>query len=70
MASLQENEATIRISKVRYLQDKHEEVYNKVVKNSKKIKSMSLCDDCHQRANEGVFDDDTVVIPEYGRWTW
>ena len=70
MASLEENEAPLRISKVRYLQDKHEEVYEKVVKNSKKIKSMSLCDDCHQKAKLGIFDDDTVVIPDYGRWTW
>lgn len=70
MASLKENEAPLRISEVRYLRDKHEEVYEDVVKSSKKIKSMSLCDKCHQKAMEGVFDDDTVVIPDYGRWTW
>ena len=70
MASLQENEIPLRISKTRYLQDKHEDVYEEVVKNSKKIKSMSLCDECHQKAEEGIFDDDTVVIPDYGRWTW
>ncbi len=70
MASLEDNEVPERISKTRYLRDKHEEVYEEVVKNSKKIKSMSLCDECHQKAKEGVFDDDTVVIPDYGRWTW
>ena len=70
MASLQENEVPERISKTRYLKEKHEDVVEKVVKNSKKIKSMSLCDECHQRAKEGIFDDDTVVIPDYGRWTW
>lgn len=70
MASLEENEVPLRISKTRYLQDKHEEVYEKVVKNSKKIKSMSLCDECHQKAKQGVFDEDTVDIPDYGRWTW
>ena len=70
MVSLEENEAPMRITKVRYIHDKHEEVYEDVVKNSKKIKSMSLCDECHQKARQGVFDDDTVVIPDYGRWTW
>lgn len=70
MASLEENEVPERISKVRYFRDKHEEVYEDVVKNSKKIKSMALCDQCHQKAKEGIFDDDTVDIPDYGRWTW
>lgn len=70
MASLEENEVPERITRVPYLRDKHEEVYEEVVKNSKKIKSMSLCDECHQKAKEGVFDDDTVVIPDHGRWTW
>lgn len=70
MASLEENEIPLRISKTPYLRDKHEEVYEKVVRNSKKIKSMSLCNECHQKARQGVFDDDTVEIPGYGRWTW
>ena len=70
MASLEDNEVPERISKIRYFRDKHEEVYEEVVKNSKKLKSMSLCDECHQKAQQGVFDDDTVVIPDYGRWTW
>lgn len=70
MASLGDNPPPLRITKVPYIHDKHEEVYEEVVKHSKKIKSMSLCDDCHQKAKEGIFDDDTVVIPGYGRWTW
>ena len=57
-------------SKDFHFKDKHEEVYDEVVKTSKKIKSMSLCDACHQKAQQGIFDDDTVVIPDYGRWTW
>lgn len=70
MASLPEGEVPLRITKVPYFHDKHEEVYEDVVKNSKKIKSMSLCDQCHQKAKQGIYDDDTVVIPDYGRWTW
>ncbi len=70
MVSLQKDEVPLRITKVRYFKDKHEEVYEEVVKASKKIKSMSLCDECHQKAKQGIFDDDTVVIPDHGRWTW
>ena len=70
MVSLEENEIPERITKVRYIRDKHHDVYEEVVKNSKKIKSMSLCDQCHKKAKYGIFDDDTVVIPDYGRWTW
>ena len=70
MVSLQKGEVPLRITKVPYFKDKHEEVYDEVVKTSKKIKSMSLCDACHQKAQQGIFDDDTVVIPDYGRWTW
>ncbi|MDH5326056.1 MAG: diheme cytochrome c [Gammaproteobacteria bacterium] len=69
MASLDAGSAPKRITEVPYIKEKHEEVKEKV-KSNKKIKSMSFCDKCHQKADEARFDDDTVVIPEYGVWTW
>ena len=36
--------------------DKHHDVKEDVVKTSKKVKSMSYCDKCHQKADEGRFD--------------
>jgi len=70
MVSLSENEAPLRITEVKYIRRKHHEVYDEVVKKSKKVKSLSFCDKCHQKAAEGIYDDDTVLIPGYGRWTW
>jgi len=70
MVSLDDDKAPLRITEVPYIKRKHHDVREDVVKHSKKIKSMSLCNNCHKKAKHGIFDDDTVVIPEYGRWTW
>ncbi|MBT6616074.1 MAG: cytochrome C, partial [Deltaproteobacteria bacterium] len=29
---------------------------------------LSNCTSCHKEAEKGIFDDDTVLIPGYGRW--
>lgn len=70
MVSLSEDKAPLRIIEVPYIRRKHHEVYEDVVKKSDKVKSLSFCDKCHEKAKEGNFDDDTVVIPGYGNWTW
>ena len=72
MSSLPEGEAPLRITEVPYIKEKHEEVKEDVLKTgkTKKVKSLSFCNKCHQNAKQGVFDDDTVMIPEYGYWTW
>jgi hypothetical protein len=63
MNSLSDSDAPLRITEVPYIRKKHEEVVDEVVKKSDKVKSLSFCDKCHQKAKEGDFDDDTVVIP-------
>jgi cytochrome c553 len=70
MGTLDEGEAPLRITDVPYFKEKHHEVKEEVVDKDNKIKSLSFCNKCHQRADEGVFDDDTVMIPGYGYWTW
>jgi len=32
------------------------------------VKSLSYCDACHTRAKEGVYDEDTVRIPNFPEW--
>lgn len=59
----------LRIIEVPYIKHKHEEIPEKLIKQPK-VKSLSQCDKCHMKATEGNFDDDTVVIPEHGNWTW
>jgi hypothetical protein len=70
MSSLQPGDAPLRITEVPYIKEKHHEVMDEVIKKNDKIKSLSFCDKCHQKAKEGNFDDDTVYIPGIGYDDW
>lgn len=61
-------EAPLRITEVRYIKRKHHEIPERMVKGNKDVKSLSYCDACHTRAKEGVYDEDTVRIPNYPDW--
>lgn len=70
MASLREERAPLRITQVPYIKRRHSDIPQKLIKENPKVKSLSQCNKCHRRAEEGVFDDDTVMIPNYGYWNW
>lgn len=70
MLSLTEDKAPLRIIETPYIKEKHEEIPVKLIKENPKVKSLSQCDKCHQKADKGIFDDDTVAIPGHGYWTW
>lgn len=61
-------EAPLRITEVRYIKRKHHEIPEKMIKGNKDVKSLSYCDACHTQAAKGVFDADTVRIPNYPDW--
>lgn len=61
-------EAPLRITEVRYIKRKHHEIPEKMIKGNKDVKSASYCDACHTQASKGVFDADTVKIPNYPDW--
>ncbi|MFA5826264.1 MAG: diheme cytochrome c [Gallionellaceae bacterium] len=61
-------EAPLRITEVRYIKRKHHEIPDKMIKGNKDVKSLSYCDACHTQAAKGVFDADTVKIPNYPDW--
>lgn len=61
-------EAPLRITEVRYIKRKHHEIPEKMIKGNKDVKSLSYCDACHTQAKKGVFDEDTVRIPNYPDW--
>jgi hypothetical protein len=69
MASIGKNDAPLRITDITYIRRKHHEIPAKLIKGDK-VKSLSFCDACHTKAAEGVFDEDTVVIPDKGKWSW
>jgi len=70
MASLPEGEEPLRITEIPYIKAKHQGVYDDVVSKGGKVKSLSYCDKCHQKAKDADFDDDTVYIPDHGYNSW
>ncbi|MDD5058289.1 MAG: diheme cytochrome c [Sideroxydans sp.] len=61
-------DAPIRITEVRYIKRKHHDIPEKMIKGNKDVKSLSYCDACHTQANKGIFDSDTVRIPNFPDW--
>lgn len=70
MQSIDADKTPIRISEVPFIKRRHEEVPKEWVKDNPKVKSFSFCDKCHRRIKEGVFEEDSVLIPGHGYWTW
>jgi len=58
----------LRISKLKYILKKHDDLSDKHIKNNPKVKTLSNCKVCHREAEKGLFDDDDVVIPNFGKW--
>ncbi|MBI5889125.1 MAG: diheme cytochrome c [Nitrosomonadales bacterium] len=60
-----EDDAPLRITEVRYIKRKHHDIPEKMVKGNKDVKSQAYCNACHTKAEEGIFDEDTVDIPNF-----
>ncbi len=60
--------APLRITGLRYIERKHHDIPDKMIRGNRDVKSLSYCDKCHTQAAKGVFDADTVAIPNYPKW--
>ncbi|MCF6207881.1 MAG: diheme cytochrome c [Ghiorsea sp.] len=67
--SIPDGKVELRITEVPYIKRKHKPMTDKYVKNNPKVKSMINCNACHRDIDKGIFDDDTVLIPNYGYWS-
>lgn len=67
-AATAEGQAPLRITALRYIERKHHDIPEKMVKGNKDVKSLSYCDKCHTQAAKGVYDADTVRIPNFPDW--
>lgn len=65
--SIAKGDVPLRISKVSFFVKEHRKVANKI-KGSDKVKSMSQCELCHQKANDGSYAEREINIPGIGRW--
>lgn len=63
-----DGEAPLRIIEVRYIRRKHHDIPEQMVKGNKDVKSLSYCNACHTKAEEGIYDEDTVSIPNHPEW--
>ena len=60
--------APLRITELRYISLKHRDLPEKMIKGNPGVKSLSLCDKCHTQTAQGIYDADTVSIPNYPDW--
>lgn len=60
-----DGDAPLRTTEVRYIKRKHKGIPEKMAKGNNDVKSLSYCNKCHTQADKGVFDEDTVSIPNY-----
>ena len=67
--SLPADVTELSITKVPYIKRKHKDLEDKHVKFNPKVKSMINCNACHREIDKGIFDDDTVLIPNFGYWS-
>jgi hypothetical protein len=63
-----EGVAPLRITEVRYIKRTHQDIPERMIKGNKDVKSQSFCNKCHTQAAKGVFDEDTVQIPNFPNW--
>ncbi len=65
VAATKDGETPLRISELRFIRRKHHDIPEKMIAGNNKVKSLSYCNACHTQAAQGIFDEDTVSIPNY-----
>jgi hypothetical protein len=61
----EDGEAPLRITELRYIKRKHHRIPEKMIQGNKDVKSLSYCNACHTKAEQGIYKQDTVSIPNY-----
>lgn len=64
-AATDHGDVPLRITELRFIKRKHRQIPEKMIKGNADVKSLSNCSACHTRADNGLFDKDTVLIPHY-----
>ncbi len=68
MRSLKGKQVPLRISTLPYIVRKHHEIPQRLIKGNTDVGSLSNCTACHRKAEQGIYEEDTVNIPGVGRW--
>ncbi|NPA27569.1 MAG: cytochrome C [Epsilonproteobacteria bacterium] len=65
--SIRKDSTPLRISEVPYFKKEHKKIPKKYIKQ-KEVKTIANCIACHKDAQEGIYDEDNIFIPNYGKW--
>lgn len=68
LRGIRSDEAPLRISTLRYMLSKHDEIPQRMIKGNARVGSAANCIACHKGASEGYFNEHGVNIPGYGPW--
>ncbi len=60
-------ETPLRISRTYYFRKEHRKIPEELIMQ-KEVRSISNCNACHTRAEEGSYSEREIVIPHYGHW--
>lgn len=66
--SLRKNDEPQRISTLRYIVRKHDELSRRHVQNNPEVKSLSHCQACHTDISNGSFSESEIEIPGFRGW--
>ncbi|GEM_PF-341926 len=65
--SIKPNETPLRISDTPYFKKEHRKISKELIAQ-KEVKSIANCTACHKEADRGSYDENEIIIPNYGRW--
>ncbi|OUD12939.1 diheme cytochrome c [Thioflexithrix psekupsensis] len=63
-----DGDTPLRITETPFFRHEHDELPTRLVQDNVDVQSFSRCNTCHTKAEQGIYDEDTVKIPNYGRW--
>ena len=67
MRNLASDAAPQRISGLPYMRHEHDEIPPRLIKDNPNVGSLSNCNACHKKAEQGSFRENEISIPGYGR---
>jgi len=62
------NKTPLRITELPHFVHEHDEIPKRLIVDNPDVKSLSQCDSCHKDAARGLFNENRISIPGYGRW--
>lgn len=65
--SIAKGETPVAVTDTKYFIQKHREIKKSLIEQ-KEVKSLANCIACHTTANNGLYSERDIKIPNYGKW--